>query len=186
MHSPTFEDVFPIVRELARQKARTVIGRCGLTTADREDIEAHLLSTLYIRFPKFNSKRASVLTFASRIMDKELISIMRYRLASRRRPSFLPALLQEFDNDDAGISINKRPSPVERCEFWVDVNRALAPLPDVLRETALALCWSSPTELSRTLGQSRTSIYARIRRLRNTFNSAGIGPAYFASFGGGR
>ena len=180
MHSPTFEEVFPVVRELARQKARTVIGRCGLTTADREDIEAHLLSTLYIRFPKFNSKRASVLTFASRIMDKELISIMRYRLASRRRPSFLPALLQEFDNDDASISISKRPSPVERCEFWVDVNRALAPLPDVLRETALALCWDSPSELSRTCGPSRTAIYHRIHRLREAFAAAGIGPGYFS------
>lgn len=182
MHSLSFEDVFPIARDLARQKSRTVIGRCGLTPDDREDIESQLLLTFYVRFPKFDAQRASVRTFASRIMDSELRSMLRHRLASRRRYSLASGLLEELDDDRGNIGSSTNASPVER-EFWIDVDRALAPLPDVLRETALALCWASPSELSRMLGQSRTTIYGRIRRLREAFAGAGIGPAYFASFG---
>lgn len=66
MHNLTFEDVFPIARGLARQKARTVIGRCGLTPADQEDSEGELLLAFCMAFPKFNARRAPVRTFARR------------------------------------------------------------------------------------------------------------------------
>src|ERR1035441_6812227 len=73
-----FEEVFPIARELARQKALRVIGCCGLAPDDRDDVARQLVATFYSRFGKFDGGRASVRTFASRVMDKELASILRY------------------------------------------------------------------------------------------------------------
>jgi DNA-directed RNA polymerase specialized sigma24 family protein len=144
-----------------------------------------LLVTFYIRFDHFDGDRASVRTFASRVMDKELTSILRYRLAGRRR--HLGEQVPSSDLAEADVaSLNSGSAPplADRQHFWLDLDRALAPLPEVLRETARALCWHTPSELSRVPGQTRTVIYRRIRRLREALLAAGIGPDYFASAGG--
>ena len=178
MHSLSFEDVFPIARKLARKKAVTLIGRCGLTPNDLDDIEGQLLLTFYVRFQKFDPKRASVRTFASRVMDKELVSILRRRLARCREHLLEPVPLEDLAELN-GIATRNEPTLLQRQQFWLDVERALAPYSDRLRETAVALCWESPVELSRSLGRSRASIYYRIRRLRKAFNAAGIDHTYF-------
>lgn len=178
----TFEEAYPVARALAHQKSLSVVGCCGLTAADREDIEADLLLDFYVRFSKFDGQRASIRTFASRVMDKELTSILRYHLAVRRRHLAASDLSDECGEHHAN-GVDAVPADAQRHQFWVDVDRALASVPAALRETALALCWSSPSELSRALGRSRTIIYARIHRLREAFLAAGIGPAYFVSSG---
>ena len=179
MHSPAFEEVFPIARDLARQKAVGAVGRCGLTPNDREDVASQLVATFYARFGKFDGDRASVRTFASRVMDKELTSILRYRLAGCRRH-----LSEEAAPEEMVDSVpDHAPTVVEQREFWLDVERALAPLPGVLLDTARALCWHTPSELSRVPGQSRTVVYRRMRRLREALLAAGIGPTYFAAGG---
>jgi hypothetical protein len=173
-----------VARALAHRKAVRIIGRCGFTRDDREDIASRLVATFYARFERFDENRASVQTFASRLMDKELNSMLRYRLAScRRRTEQEEALdsAEVMDADSAGPL-----NTTDRCHFWIDVERALAPLPVVLRETALALCSYTPSELSRLPGQTHTVIYRRIRRLRQALLAAGIGPEYFAPTGGPR
>ncbi|MCL5745186.1 MAG: hypothetical protein M1541_14885, partial [Acidobacteria bacterium] len=84
MHNLAFEEAFPAVHDVARQKALGAVGRCGLTHDDCDDVAGQLLVTFYIRFDRFDGDRASVRTFASRVMEKELTSILRYRLAGRR------------------------------------------------------------------------------------------------------
>jgi hypothetical protein len=51
--SPAFEEVFPMVRDLAHQKALYAVGRCGFTPDDREDVASQLVITFYLRFGKF-------------------------------------------------------------------------------------------------------------------------------------
>ncbi len=185
MASLSFEQAFPIARDLALQKAVCIIGHCGLTPDDREDIASQLVATFYARFERFDDRRASVRTFASRLMDKELASILRYRLAGCRRHAEEEEWSPEScDVADAGAA--GTPTTADRQHFWLDLERALAPLPRVLRETALALCSYTPSELSRLPGQTRTVVYRRIRRLRTALRAAGIGPEYFAPTGGAR
>jgi hypothetical protein len=74
----------PASRGLARLKAKAVVGQCGLTADDREDIEAQLLLAFCSRVDRFNSERSSLATFTCRVMDREVASILRYRLAQRR------------------------------------------------------------------------------------------------------
>ncbi|GEM_PF-1111310 len=188
MHRVAFEEAYPPARELARQKALQVIGRCGLTPEDCDDVASQLLLTFYARFDRYDSNRGSIRTFASRLMDKELNSILRYRLAGRRR-HLGEGLVSEdiaaletapLSSDPAALTL------ADRQNFWLDFERVMDQLPDVLRETALALCWYTPTELSRLPGHSRTIIYRRIRRLREALAAAGIGPDYFAGAGGGQ
>lgn len=183
MVSLSFEQAFPVARDMAQRKAVCIIGRCGLTPDDREDIASQLVATFYARFERFDGNRASIQTFASRLMDREITSILRYRLAGcRGRSEEDERLPDSGEIADAGTG----PNPIDRRHFWIDVERALAPLPEVLRQTALALCSYTPSELSRLPGQTHTVVYRRIRRLRRALQAAGIGPEYFAATGGVR
>lgn len=185
MNSPVFEEVFPMVRDLAQQKALYAVGRCGLTPDDREDVASQLVITFYLRFGKFDGNRASMRTFASRVMDKELGSILRYRMAGRRRRTGEESLSDDPSALDARPAC-PTPSAIARRQFWLDIEGVLAPFPGVLLDTARSLCWNTPSELSRVPGHSRTVVYRRIRRLRAALVGAGIGPGYFESAGGAR
>ena len=182
MTSPSLDLQLPATRSLARFKARAVIGQAGLTADDREDIEAQLLVALFSRVRAFDGERSSLRTFACRVMDKEVASMLRYRLAQRRLQLGRPELVDGGAPDHVyGAS----PSTVQQQEFWMDVGRVMETLPSPLRETVLALRCGSPTDASEALGTARSVVYERIAQIRHAFLAAGIGPAYF-TVGGGR
>jgi DNA-directed RNA polymerase specialized sigma24 family protein len=168
-------------RGLARLKAKAVIGRCGLTGDDREDIEAQLLLSVWARRRKFDCRRSSRRTFNSRVMDREVASILRYRLAGCRLQLGRPELIDGTVPDQVHGSTL---SHTQRQEFWLDVAKVTNMLPTQLRETVLALRCGSPTEASQILGTARSVVYERIAQIRQAFLAAGVGPTYFA--GGAR
>jgi DNA-directed RNA polymerase specialized sigma24 family protein len=167
-------------RGLARAKANKAIGQGGLTREDREDIEAQLLLTLCRRAPKFDSGRSSIGTFTSQVMDREVASILRYRLAGRRLHLGRPELADGAALDQLNVAA---PSTIEQQEFWLDVGKVMKTLPTVLRETVLALSCGTPTEASQTLGTAKSVVYERIAQIRQAFLAVGIGPTYFSSGG---
>jgi hypothetical protein len=164
-------------RGLARLKARAAIGLCGLTPDDREDLESQLLLAVCARLPKFDGQRSSLNTFTRCVMDKEVASILRYRLAQRRLLLGRPELLERDGQDHV---CGKWPSTIQQQEFWLDVDKVVKTLPMSLRDTVLALCCGSPTEASRNLGTAKSVVYDRIAQIRQAFLAAGVGPKYFA------
>ena len=189
MNNVNFDSALPTARGIARLKARAAIGQCGLTPGDREDIEGQLLLALCSRLHKFDGQRSCLRTFACRVMDREVASILRYRLAQRRLPLGRPDLVEDgaacdpLDDETLDLRTVASPSPAQRLEFWVDVGRVMETLPVVLRETVLALCCGSPTEASEDLGKARSVVYERIGQIREAFLAAGVGPTYFAAGG---
>jgi DNA-directed RNA polymerase specialized sigma24 family protein len=163
-------------RGMARTKANMVIGQGGLTREDRDDIEAQLLLTLCRRARKFDSGRSSIGTFTSQVMDREVASILRYRLAGRRLHLGRPALVDGGALNDLSVT---SPFTVEQQEFWLDVDKVVKTLPATLRETVFALRCGSPTEASQALGTAKSVVYERIAQIRQAFLAAGIGPTYF-------
>ena len=97
----TFDQALPLVRNLAERKASAFVRRSRLPIDEREDIESQLILVFITRWPKFDGERASVQTFTSRLMDNELVSILRYRLAGRRRENMYGGFLR--DKGDAGL-----------------------------------------------------------------------------------
>ncbi|HUE00627.1 MAG TPA: hypothetical protein VMR62_13725 [Bryobacteraceae bacterium] len=182
MTNSTLDNNLSATRGLARFKAKTVIGQGGLTANDREDIEAQLLLAICSRAGRFNSELSSLGTFTCRVMDKEVASILRYRLAQRRLHLGRPELVDGGAPDHA---YGAAPSETERVEFWLDVGKVMKALPGPLRQTVLALRCGSPTEASEALGTARSVVYERIVQIRQAFLAAGVGPAYF-TVGGGR
>lgn len=182
MTNSNLDTHLPATRGLARFKAKTVIGQGGLTVDDREDIEAQLLLAMCSRVGRFDSERSSLGTFTCRVMDREVASILRYRLAQRRLQLGRPELIDRGTPDHVyGAS----PSTTQQQDFWLDVSKVVKTLPAPLRQTVLALRCGSPTEASEALGTARSVVYERIAQIRQAFLAAGIGPAYF-TVGGGR
>ena len=167
MTSLTLDQAIPVVQNLAQRKAGAFVRRRRLAIDECEDVQSHLVLTFIARWPKFDAERASVQTFASRLMDKELTSILRYRLAQVRQPRELPVPYTG-------------PAAVLIHQFRIDLERAMAPLPEVVRETASALAWYSAVDAAAVVGCSRQMISRRKHQIREALLAAGIGPNYFA------
>jgi DNA-directed RNA polymerase specialized sigma24 family protein len=163
----TLDQAIPVVQNLAQRKAGVFVRRRRLAIDECEDVQSHLVLTFIARWPKFDGERASVQTFASRLMDKELTSILRYRLAQIRHP-------RELSVPCSG------PAAALIHQFRIDLDRALAPLPEVVRETASALAWYSAVDAAGIVGCSRQMIGKRKHQIREALLAAGIGPNYFA------
>ena len=166
----TLDQAIPVVQNLAQRKAGAFVRSRRLAIDECEDVQSHLVLTFIARWPKFDGERASVQTFASRLMDKELTSILRYRLAQGRQWCELPT-------PDAG------PAPELIHQFRVDLERAMAPLPEVVRETVVALSRFSAVDAARVMGCSRQMIGRRKHQIREALLVAGIGANYFVGRG---
>lgn len=166
MADATLDQALPVARNLAGRKASAFVRSRRLAVDECEDVESQLVLTFIARWPKFDCERASVQTFASRLMDKELTSILRYRLAQGRQPRELPV-------PDAG------PTVASILQFRIDLERALAPLPKVVRETASVLAWCSSVDAAGVVGCSRQMISRRKHQIREVLLAAGIGSNYF-------
>jgi RNA polymerase sigma-70 factor, ECF subfamily len=166
----SLDQALPVVRNLAERKANAFVRRFRFTIDEREDIESQLVLTFIARWPKFDGERASVQTFASRLMDKELISILRYRFAQGRQQRELPVP-------------NTGPPSAAIHQFRIDIERAIASLPELVRQTASALWWSSAVDAADVMGCSRQTVSIRKHQIRDALLAAGIKPSYFAGTG---
>jgi len=166
----SLDQALPIIRNLAGRKARAFVRRYLVGIDEREDIESQLVLTFIARWPKFDGETASVQTFASRMMDNELTSILRYRLARGRQQ-------REFPVPDTG------PPSAAIHQFRIDVERAIASLPELVRQTASALWSSSAVDAANVMGCSRQTVSIRKHQIRDALLAAGINPSYFGGTG---
>ena len=171
----TFEQAFPVARQMAHQKAVVCVRRCAPEPLDVDELESRLLMIAWRRFDRYDAERASLRTFLSRVMDHEIASALR-ECGRAVQPEPLSEAAEVFAAVD----------DTARREFWIDLERALVPLAPEVRETARLLADVQPAEVGRALGCSRGTVWARIRELRGALLGAGIGPNYFALAGGAR
>src|SRR3990172_5832893 len=60
------------LKRLIRSKALQVVGKAGLTNADRPDVEQELWLDLLERWPKFRPNRARISTFIKRVLNHKV------------------------------------------------------------------------------------------------------------------
>jgi len=170
MHEPTLEQALPLALRAVQVRAAAAVASGQVTAADREDLEQEALMGLWPALRRYDASRASLRTFLERVADKRFASMMRRR--SHVAIERLDGL--RFTTADG----------IPAVQFHVDFDRILAPLGDPNRALALLLVDHGPTEISRMLGIARSTVYARIARLRQAFREAGYGPG--DSLGGSR
>jgi RNA polymerase sigma-70 factor (ECF subfamily) len=164
MPEPKLEQVLPFAMRAVQVRGAAAVASGRVTPADREDLEQEALLGLWSALRRYDASRASLRTFLERVADKCFASLLR----RRRKPLVIERLdSQRFATADG----------IPAVQFHVDFERVLAPLDDPDRALALLLVEHGPTEISRMLGVARSTVYARMARLRRAFREAGYGPA---------
>jgi RNA polymerase sigma factor (sigma-70 family) len=134
-----------------------------LVRADREDLEQEAFLAVWRALPQYDPLRASLRTFVERVVATRIASLMRAR---RRQPKLEPL----EDHQPVGLD------GIPFLEFKTDFQRVSTSLVERDRRLANFLVDHSPTEASRALGISRSTVYEAIRRIRVVFEDAGFGP----------
>mgnify|MGYP001167379751 CR=1 FL=1 len=164
MHEPVLEQALPMAMRAVQVRGAAAVASGRATAADREDLEQEALLGLWMALRHFDASRASLRTFLERVADKRFASLLRRRCK--------PVVIERLDGHRLATA-----DGIPAVQFHVDFERVLAPLGDPNRALALLLIDHGSTEISRMLGIARSTVYARIARLRRAFLKAGYGPA---------
>jgi len=163
MIETVFREAYPLARRAAEVRSAAVVASSPFVNVDREDLHQEALMGVWRALGRFDSSRACLRTFVERVVDSKIASALR----SQGRP------LRICDLDalpDLAVPLN------ESVDLRTDVARALTALSDGDRKLAVLLAEHTPTEASRQLHISRSTVYDGIRRIRIAFIAAGLGP----------
>ncbi len=164
MAETNFEPALPLAVRAVQVRAAVAVAAGKVPGVDREDLEQEALLGLWVALRHYDASRASLRTFLERVADK--------RFASLLRRSRSPVVIERLDGHRLATA-----DGIPAVQFHLDFERVLAPLGDPDRRLALLLVDYGPTEISQMLGIARSTVYARIARLRCAFREAGYGPA---------
>jgi RNA polymerase sigma-70 factor (ECF subfamily) len=180
----------PYAARQIRFKAHQLVGRYGFTHDDREDLEQELAMDLLRRLPKYDRERASHNTFVARVVDHAVATIIE-RQKTLRRGHRVPKVsldAPQYDGEgnetprsevlDAAFYLRqtvrsdfRSPEDQDRAISLVDAVRSLPP--DL--EELCSLCSEyTVSDISRLIGIPRSTLYARLSKIRILFERAGL------------
>jgi RNA polymerase sigma-70 factor (ECF subfamily) len=172
----SYDGIDKYAADLIRHKARQLVGKAGFTEDDRPDLEQELMIDLLQRMRHFNPAKAKKTTFMARIVERHISTILEARFAQCRDWRLCQTSLNEpLDNGEGDTT--------ERIDFLdsegslgsgMDLDRAIASLPEELRDLCVRLHDSTMAEIAREMGIPRTTLYDRLSKLRDAFSEAGL------------
>lgn len=155
-----------------RKKANQLVGRTGLRKRDRDDLEQELLLELVQSLPSFDPKKAHWNVFVTTVIERTAAQILRDRRAQKRdftRTCSLEEIIEQEENSEQHVADQERQwrQQQEQTDLAIDLNEALAKLPDELRAVADLLKYScSIAQIARELGLGTSTVKRRIQELR--------------------
>ncbi|MCL4796478.1 MAG: sigma-70 family RNA polymerase sigma factor [Bryobacteraceae bacterium] len=164
MSSPSFADTYSWALRAAQVRSANAVALRRVSPDDLEDLVQEALLAVLNALPSYDSSRASVRTFVETVVAHRIASMLR---SHRRRPAVVPI------NEDHDVEIDGGSAH----DLRMDVRKVLSDLPESDQRVAALLMEESPSEAGRTLGLARSTIYMRIRRLREAFAAAGYSAA---------
>ena len=168
-----------------KHRVRKLIGRFGFTASDREDLEQDLATDLLQRQKYFNAAKAQYGTFAVRVIDHRISTLLAKRQLAMRDYRRETCSLDEPVPDDDRVLVSRhetvdaerdRPGlPAEELgDLAADVRQAVARLPKRLRRVCLALMSSAPHEVVDELKVPKSTLYRDIAAIRQALAAAGL------------
>lgn len=170
---------------LVQCKARQLVGKAGYTHDDLADIEQDLTRHLLACLSKFDPTKATLNTFADRVVGSRIVDLLRRRNAeirNRGREAF--SLNAEIETEDGSVEIVETVSQdeidlrsgrynrpeAERAHLQIDLNAVVAGLSPELRQVAYMLRTASVAEVARELGIPRRTFREKhLAQLREVF-----------------
>ncbi len=167
------------IRNIIRRKARQLVGQYGFTGSDAEDLEQELLVDLTNRIHKYNSNKATLKTFVSRIVDHKIANIVRHRKQQKRDYRRNECSIDDRVSDEEGEAVlrgqtlshdGRRPhiqGNANQQDLSIDLSDAIESLSAESRELFDLLLTCSISEAARELGIRRSTLYnKRLPKLR--------------------
>ncbi len=175
---------------LIRSRAQRLARQAGLKIEDRQDIEQELWVDLLVRWRRFDAARACDRTFATRVVEHRVVTLLREsrtvaKSAQRKRRSLhdtvedgdgrsVPMAQVLDDRAQAARTGSHSVATDRQADLAVDVAGVLTDLPEELRDLCERLKDSSIAHIARDMGIARASLYRRIEKIREHFVSAGL------------
>lgn len=155
--------------------------------SEREDIEQELRLDCLKRLPRFVDSRGLRRAFVRRIIDNRISNLCENRSAARRDPRREAFSLDDCPRADdsqgetygellgpAQCDLSVRESCARNHELRVDIARLLCGLPPSMADLCRRLAYQSVTEISRTTGIPRGTLYEHIKRIRQVARASGL------------
>ena len=175
-------------KSLIKFKARQLSQKPGFSRSDQEDVAQDLTAYLLARAHLFDPNRASVNTFANRVIKSAIAMMLRDRRRQKRAAGFAAqSLEQTYVRQDQGIASLRdvlRPSDLgrrtgtgdeeHRAKTVLAVIEAVRSLPPDLQDLCRRLIDGTAASAARELGISRRQVRNAIERLRRHFEAAGL------------
>lgn len=177
-------------QSLIRFKARQLSRKPGFSRSDEEDFAQELTLHLVAQAHQYDPKRASVNTFAARVIESKVRMMVRERRRQKRAAGFAAQSLEQTPRtaDQVGASFwdnladsdqRRRAGAddevVDRSETVAAVVQAFASLPPELQDVCRLLIDGTSASTARNLGISRRQVRNAIARIREHFEAAGLG-----------
>jgi hypothetical protein len=162
------------------------LARSGcIPNMEAEDIEQDLALDLLQRLPAYDSSRASVATFADRVIGNRVFTLTRptARLKAERRMISLDVASRGKDGDSPLLDTFEVVGPPyfeppwlreDKAALRIDVSAFVCSLPLPLRHLSLLLVSSGVADAAKETGLHRSTIYDQIRRLAERAEAAGL------------
>jgi RNA polymerase sigma-70 factor (ECF subfamily) len=155
----------PAVQAIIAGQARRLIGRAGLTAADRADIRQDLTVALIEALPAFDPARSPLAAFACLVVGRAGSNILRHRRAAKRSP---PGGAAGPSTDAAGAD-RRADGDARLADLRADVTAVLAALPAADRDLATALMTDTVSGVARARGVPRARVRDQAAGLRGRF-----------------
>ena len=168
--------------KLIRRKGRELARSYGFTDADRQDFEQEAATQLWLAERRYDESRSGPKTFATRVVNNKLASVLQERKAAKRSPPRKP-VRPRLDVDpeeehsevvDTSDMLGKERRRRSDEFLQLDLKRLITDLPDKERELCCRLLHGSISEVSRDTGTPRSSLYDAIASIRQHFERAGL------------
>lgn len=175
---------------LIRYKAAQLVGKAGFRESDREDLEQQLTLDLLSRMRKFDPARSSLHTFADRVINHAVATLLAARqIAARDFRRIGPSLNEEIEaaggcrvpraenvaeEDSFAMRTRVFRSDREAAEMTIDLASVTAGMPDHLQLLCELLKSKTLSQISEITGRPRSSIQRDMAAIGRTLRAAGL------------
>lgn len=177
-------------RSVIRFKAHQLSRKPGCSRSDEEDFAQELTACLLAQAHLFDPKRASVDTFADRVVNSAVAMILRSRRRQKRAAGFKAISLESTSAREGGKTVPLRdvlaPSDLDRrtgmdsgntppSDLSSHVMEAWQSLAPDLQDVCKLLMEMREAAVAKAMGISRRQVRSCIERIRVHFESQGFG-----------
>lgn len=168
---------------LIRYKARMLSRKRAFARNDREDLEHDLWVDLLKRLPKYDPSKATLNTFIARVVERKVVSLIRYHLAEKRAVAREEASLNELVRDCDGRTVERHETTREGATAWQrlhELQRDIADLREHLPSEVHRLVMDALSRggtinsIAAELGISRRQAERHVAEIRQIFEDASL------------